>query len=334
MERTVFIFRIFFLTVCAVGGYFVAEASNEWSHWTGLSMGIVVGLLVILCDRLLKGISLRAFSSATFGLALGCILAQLLTASRVFQHASEDTQWIIYLAIYLVFGYLGMMLALRSNKDEFSLIIPYVRFRRADSRETPWVLDTSAVVDGRIADLVKSGFIEGTLSVPRYVLEEVQRLADSTEPNRRAKGRRAQDTMDALKKSDRIEFHVPEGELEAGEQVDAKLVHLSRLLNARLITTDYNLQKTAELQGIAALNINDLSKATRPVALPGEVLEVKLVKEGKDEGQAVGYLSDGTMIVVNAAKSHIGKLVHAEVASILQTTAGRLVFADLKHVQN
>ncbi len=177
MERTINIFRIFFLTACGVGGFYIVEAFSDWSHWVGTCLGLVAGLFVILIDRLLKGVSLRAFSSATFGLILGCGLGWLLTASRVFQHASEDAQWIIHLIIYMVFGYLGMMLALRSNKEEFSLIIPYVRFQSSDSRNTSWVVDTSAVVDGRVADLVRCGFIEGTVNVPRYVLEEVKRLA-------------------------------------------------------------------------------------------------------------------------------------------------------------
>jgi len=343
MERTVNIFRFFFLTACGVGGYYVADAFTDltvrhenwagWPHWVGFCLGMASGLMVILADRLLKGVSLRAFSSATFGLALGGILAWLLLASGIFQYTSKDAQWLIHLVVYLVFGYLGMMLALRSNKDEFTLIIPYVRFQSSDSRDTNWIVDSSAIIDGRIVDLVKSGFIEGTLSVPSYILEEVKRLADSSDSTRRAKGRRGQETLDELKASSLINFHVPEGGIEVGEEVDAKLVHAARLLGARIVTTDYNLQKIAELQGVKLLNVHELSKATRPLALPGEVIEVKLVKEGRDSGQAVGYLSDGTMIVVNMGKPHLGQLVQAEVASILQTPAGRMVFADLKHAK-
>jgi len=344
MERTINIFRALFLTACGVGGYYVAEAFTDllgkphgwsyWPQWVGFCLGLAAGLGVILADRLLQGVSLRAFSSATFGLMIGCLLAWLVTASRIFQYTGESTQWLIHLIVYLVAGYLGMMLALRSNKDEFSLIIPYVRFQRSDSRETNWLVDTSAIIDGRIIDLVKSSFVEGTISVPSYVLEEVKRLADSSDATRRAKGRRGQETLDALKASTLINFHVPEGTIENGEEVDAKLIHAALLMNARIITTDYNLQKIAELQGVKLLNIHELSKATRPLALPGEVLEVKLVKEGRDSGQAVGYLSDGTMIVVNMGKPHLGQIVQAEVSSILQTPAGRMVFADLKHAKN
>jgi uncharacterized protein YacL len=343
MDRTINIFRFFFLTACGVGGYYVADAfpgwadrppdRPDWPHWVGFCLGTISGLIIILADRLLKGVSLRAFSSATFGLALGGILAWLLLASRIFEYTGEEIRWLIHLTVYLVCGYLGMMLALRSNKDEFSLIIPYVRFQHSDSRETTWIVDTSAIIDGRIVDLVKSGFIEGTLSVPAYVLEEVKRLADSSDPTRRAKGRRGQETLDALKASALINFRIPEGGIENGE-VDAKLIHTARLLGARIITTDYNLQKIAEIQGVKLLNVHELSKATRPLALPGEVIEVKLVKEGKDSGQGVGYLSDGTMIVVNMGKPHLGQVVQAEVASILQTPAGRMVFADLKHAKN
>ena len=344
MERTINIFRVLFVTACGVGGYYVAEAFTDWlgkplgwsywPHWVGFCLGMAAGLMVILADRLLKGVSLRAFSSATFGLAIGCVLAWLVTASKIFQYTSESTQWLIHLIVYLVAGYLGMMLALRSNKDEFNLIIPYIRFQRSDSRETHWILDTSAIIDGRVVDLVKTRFIEGTLSVPPYVLEELKRLADSSDATRRAKGRRGQETLEALKSSPLINFHIPEGSLPEGGEVDAKLIHAARLLNARIITTDYNLQKIAELQGVKLLNVHELSNATRPLALPGEVIDVKLVKEGRDSGQAVGYLSDGTMIVVNMGKPHLGQVVQAEVASILQTPAGRMVFADLKHAKS
>src|SRR3954471_9022074 len=204
---TVNLLRLLFVTFCAAIG---ASVSTEMqgSLWNGLVVGIVAGLIIILVDRLLKGFSLRAFSSATFGLVLGLIFGNLLLASDVLHYQSETVQWMARLIVYSAFGYLGMMLAMRSNRDEFSLIIPYVRFTRETTQHEPLVVDTNIIIDGRIADLCATGFVSRTLIVPRFVLGELQTLADARDPLKRERGRRGLDLLNQLQRSRDIELTI------------------------------------------------------------------------------------------------------------------------------
>ena len=283
----------------------------------------------MLGDRLLKGITLRTFSSATFGLLLGLLFSRLLIASDVLRNTSEDTRWMVGLAVYATFGYIGMMLAIRSNRDEFSLIIPYVRFRQTAVQDAPLLVDTNIIIDGRIEELCLTGFLSGSLVVPRFVLEELQRLADSADPIKRERGRRGLDTLNQMQKSSELSITIHDSLSEVETPVDTRLVQLSKMLQARLLTNDGNLCKIARLQGVSVLNLHDLSNALRPSVSTGDELEIALVKEGRDAHQAVGYLPDGTMIVVNQARNQLGKTVNVTIAGTLQTTAGRLFFAEL-----
>jgi uncharacterized protein YacL len=295
----------------------------------GLLIGLLAGLIIVLIDRLLKGISLRAFSSATFGLLLGLIFANLLAASEVLRFQPETTQWVVRLIVYSTFAYLGMMLAMRSNRDEFSLIIPYVRFTRETMEHESLVLDTSVIIDGRIADLCATGFISRSLIVPRFVLSELQALADSQEPMKRDRGRRGLDILNQLQNSREIELTIHESEPGEGP-VDERLVRTAKLLQARLLTNDNALGQVARLQQVPTLNLNDLTRALRPAVAAGDELELQLVKEGREAHQAVGYLPDGSMIVVNHARAKIGTSAKIVVSSALQTAGGRLVFAELQ----
>ncbi len=330
MDRTLLLFRALFLTGCGVAGWYIAGINKTWTSapWFGSFLGLALGLFIVLIDRLLKGVSLRAFSSATLGLTLGFVLATLIWASQLFNYASEEVQWIIHLIVYLAFGYLGTMLALRSNRDEFSLIIPYIRFTRQEAHEQVTVLDTSSIIDGRIGDLCKSGFLEGTLVIPRFILDELQSLADSSDPNKRVRGRHGLDLLNDLKNNTPIEFKIYQTE-DSTEAVDAHLIRLARMLNARIATTDYNLGRVAELQKVRVFNIHLLANALRSSLLTGENLLLKLVREGKEPHQAIGFLPDGTMIVVNQARNLIGQEADVIVSGSIQTTAGRMIFADL-----
>lgn len=330
MEQTLLLFRTLFLTGCGVAGWYIARVVEGWANqpWLGAFLGLALGLCVILADRLMKGVSLRAFSSATFGLTLGCVLATLVLASGLFDNAHHDIQWVIRLVIYLVFGYLGTMLALRSNRDEFSLIIPYVRLMRSRPADTAWLLDTSAIVDGRIADLCKSGFIEGTLIVPRFVLRQLQDLGEGPDPARRQKGRRGLDLLNELRTLPNIEVSVHESD-DTTENDESRYLHLASLYQARLVTTNYNLGRVAELQKVRVLNVHQLAGALRFPLLTGEHLMLRLSREGKEAHQAVGFLADGTMLVVNHARELIGREVEVIVAGAIQTSAGRMVFAEL-----
>jgi uncharacterized protein YacL len=332
--RTVNLLRVLFVTFCATIGASVSAALQE-SAWPGLILGIVLGLVIVLIDRLLKGFSLRAFSSATFGLLLGMLFANLLFASDVLHYQPEITQWVARLIVYTTFAYLGMMLAMRSNRDEFSLIIPYVRFTRETTQHEPLVLDTNVIIDGRIADLCATGFLSRSLIVPRFVLGELQTLADSRDPIKRERGRRGLEILNQLQNSPDVELTIHESTGDDHDVgVDARLVRAAKVLQARLLTNDNALCQVARLQQVPALNLNDLVRALRPVVVVGDEIELSLVKEGREHHQAVGYLADGTMIVVNHARPQLGKTTTVIVSSALQTTAGRLIFAELKDGAN
>ena len=325
---TVNLLRVLFVTFCAAIGSLIS-GELQGRTMPGLLIGLLAGLIIVLIDRLLKGISLRAFSSATFGLLLGLIFANLLAASEVLRFQPETTQWVVRLIVYSTFAYLGMMLAMRSNRDEFSLIIPYVRFTRETMEHESLVLDTSVIIDGRIADLCATGFISRSLIVPRFVLSELQALADSREPMKRDRGRRGLDILNQLQNSREIELTIHESEPGEGP-VDERLVRTAKLLQARLLTNDNALGQVARLQQVPTLNLNDLTRALRPAVAAGNELELQLVKEGREAHQALGYLPDGTMIVVNHARAKIGTSAKIVVSSALQTAGGRLVFAELK----
>lgn len=326
---TLNLLRVLFVTFCAsIGGLVAVETHGN--ALPGIVIGVIFGLLVVLVDRLLKGFSLRAFSSATFGLLLGMLFANLLMASDILRYQSEMAQWAARLVVYCTFGYLGMMLAMRSNRDEFSLIIPYVRFARETTQHEPLIVDTNVIIDGRIADLCATGFLSRALIVPRFVLGELQTLADSRDPIKRERGRRGLEILNQLQQSREMELTIHDTTGDADLETDARLVRTAKLLQARLLTNDVALCQVARLQQVPALNLSDLSRALRPVVLAGDELELNLVKEGRDPHQAVGYLPDGTMIVVNQGRPHLGSSKTVVVSSALQTAAGRLVFAELK----
>jgi len=326
---TIDLLRALFVTFVTCIGLMIGETAVG-SAWAGALVGAAFALTVVLADRLLHGISLRVFSSATFGLLVGFLFSRLLLASEILRVAPPATQWIASLIVYATCGYIGMMLAIRSSRDEFALIIPYVRFRKANVQDEPLVVDSSVIIDGRLPDLCATGFVGTSLIVPRFVLDELQRLADSGDPLKRERGRAALDRLQQMQANQALSVTIHETEPEPEVPVDTRLVHLAKVLGARLLSNDSNLCAIARLQGTGTLNLHDLSRALRPVLAPGQELELTLVKEGRDPHQAVGYLPDGTMIIVNHARPHLGKSAMVTISSSLQTSAGRLFFAELK----
>src|SRR5947207_14308456 len=261
---TINLLRVLFITFCAAIGASISSAVTG-NLWTGLVLGLLLGLFVVLIDRLLKGVSLRLFSSATFGHLLGLIFANLLMASQILHYQSETMQWAVRLVVYAVFGYLGMMLAMRSSRDEFSLIIPYVRFARETTQNEPLVVDTNVIIDGRMADLCATGFLSRSLIVPRFILDELQLLADSHEPTKRERGRRGLEILNQLHRSAEIEVKVQDGTSEDADLgTDTRLVGIAKVLKARLLTNDHALSQVARLQRVAVLNLADLARALRP----------------------------------------------------------------------
>lgn len=329
------VIRILFLCLCTVGGYAVSQVRPEfvggaYSGPIGMIIGFGFGWLMIAIDEMLKGFSLRAFSATTFGLLLGTVVALLIDHSGLFENAADTTRWLIRLSLFLSFSYIGIVLAMRSNKEDFSLIIPYVRFAPQNKPDNLLLLDTSVVIDGRIADLVEANFVEGLIVVPRFVLKELQDIADSNDPVKRARGRRGLEMLNRLQRNPRNEVKIHDGDFPDEKEVDAKLIRLARNLKAKLFTNDYNLGKIAELQSVNYVNLHELAKSMRAILLPGESFSLRIVREGKDKGQGVGYMPDGTMVVVNHGQSAVGQQVDVQVQSLLQTGAGIIVFADLK----
>jgi uncharacterized protein YacL len=330
------IIRVLFLSLCTTAGYAVSQVSPEftgvnYSGVFGMLMGFGFGGLMIALDEMLKGFSLRAFSAITFGLLLGTVVALLIDrGSGLFENTEEKVRWLIRLGLFLGFSYIGIVLAMRSNKEDFSLIIPYVRFRQQSQQDNLLLLDTSVIIDGRIADLIEAHIFEGLIVVPRFVLKEIQQIADSSDPIKRERGRRGLEMLNRIQRNTNIEVRIHEGDFPDEKEVDAKLVHLARNLNARLFTNDYNLAKVAELLKVSCVNLHEVAQHLKTILIPGEILRLKIVREGKDKGQGVGYMPDGTMVVINNGQSRIGQQVEVEIKSLLQTGAGVIIFANIK----
>jgi uncharacterized protein YacL len=335
---TIWVIRILFLFLCTIGGFAVSQvhpsfAGVSFSSVFGCLIGFGFGGLMIAIDEMLKGFSLRAFSATTFGLFLGTVVAMMVDQSGLFTNGddpNDPTRRLIRISLFLSFGYIGMVLAMRSNKEDFSLIIPYVRFTRQAKADNLLLLDTSAIIDGRIADLIESNFLEGMIVVPRFVLRELQQIADSTDTIKRGRGRRGLEILNRIQRNVRNEVRIHDADFPDESGVDAKLMRLARNLNARIYTTDYNLVKIAELQSISCVNLSEVARCLRVILLPGEMLSLRIVREGKEKNQGIGYLPDGTMVVVNNAQPHIGHQIEAQVQTTHQTGAGIIVFAELR----
>ncbi len=329
MNRTLLPIRIVFITLCAAAGWLVCYSVQEWDEYRiiGVFVGMLIGVLVVLVDLMLKGFSLRGLSALTFGLAVGSVISYLLGTSPLFIRGDEQIVYLSRLTLFIVVTYVCTVIALR-GKDEFNLVIPYVRFVPHEVDSPVVVVDTSALIDGRIARICETGFLSGALIIPRFVLEELQRVADSTELGKQARGRRGLEVLAALRRIKQLDLRIHESEAKS-EEVEAKLVFLAQAMKAKLLTTDYNLAKMAEFHGVPWLNLNALAKSIRRELLVGETIEIDLVKTGREEHQGVGYIEDGSMVVVEEARAMVGSRVTARITSILPSAGGKLIFARL-----
>lgn len=338
--RSVNTARLVYLLICELAGAAIANhVGGPDRIWVGIVGGLVVAAFFILVESLMKQFTLRGFSNATVGLLIGVLCAWLLSKGVVsllettLSGKVEQIDGIIlavHVSLYASLGFLGAVLALRSAGDDFSLLIPYVRFHKESTPGPPLLMDAHVITDSRLHGVLNAGFIEGNLIIPRFVLEELHIMANSPSTSRRARGQRGLDILERLQKNDSFRITIHDSEADRGSDThDARLMHSCRLLSARLLTTDENLTKAARLQGITVLNINDLNQALKPKIAVGERIRLPLVRAGKDEHQAVGYLPDGSMIVVNNAASKINTTQDVIVISTLETEAGTMVFAEL-----
>jgi uncharacterized protein YacL len=315
--------RILFVLASILVGYFTTSHILE-----GFIIGTVASGFIILLESLMRRVSVRGLSSTVFGLILGLIMAKLVGDAFSVAQIPAEILANIRLILTLLFCYFGTLIGLR-GKDEFNIIIPYVRLRRQDQAEEVTVVDTSAIIDGRIQDILKTKFLEGKIVIPRFVLKELQQIADSTDPIKRQRGRRGLEILNTVQKEFGLNLSLNEEEFPEVKEVDAKLVKLALLLQAKILTVDFNLNHVASFQGVKVLNMNELANALKPVVFPGEQMQIKLLKEGKEYNQGVGYLDDGTMVVVEEGRKLIGQEIKVVVTSVLQTPAGRMIFTKI-----
>lgn len=291
--------------------------------------------LTVFLEQYLQRTPTHDLVMGSVGLIIGLIIANLMGSILSYMGLFGKVIWLL---VTLLLSYLGLSIGIKKREDLLGLFASFPKFGRdraakSDSRNAQCkILDTSVIIDGRIADLCESGFIEGTLIIPSFVIEELRHIADSSDLLKRNRGRRGLDILNKMRKrlDIKVQIYDQNRGLENIPEVDSKLVKLCQKLNAKIITNDYNLNKVAELQGVKVLNINELANAIKPVVLPGEEMVVQIVKDGKEMGQGVAYLDDGTMIVVEGGKRYMNQTIYVLVTSVLQTAAGRMIFAKPK----
>lgn len=328
------------------GGPAYGEMLRSGSYYANVALGALIGLAAATmlagpAIRWMQQGSERAASIPTIDLAAGGLglLAGLALSALLYPALAglPGTGMLMPAVMTLLFGYMGMRIGL-SKKEElgsgFRMLMESRRMPAAEETEPRHeenkILDTSVIIDGRIADICKTGFIEGTLVIPEFVLEELQHIADSSDLLKRNRGRRGLDILNKIQKELDVKVLIYEGDFDEIGEVDSKLVKLAKALRGKVVTNDFNLNKVCELQGVSVLNINDLANAVKPVVLPGEEIVVQVIKDGKEHGQGVAYLDDGTMIVVEGGRDFIGTTMEVLVTSVLQTSAGRMIFAKPK----
>ena len=296
----------------------------------GAVIGVVVGASILAVEQRLQTVPLAVALWGGVGLVLSLVIAGLIGLLTGLVGSSQHSVFSLLatLLIFLGVPYWGLGMGIRFAKEGWG--VSDQASERAGQVGKMKLLDTSVIIDGRIADLCETGFIEGTLIVPHFILQELQHISDSSDGLKRARGRRGLDILNVLQKMTNIQVKLVEDDFPHVKEVDTKLIELGKQMNGKVLTNDFNLNKVAGIQGVEVLNINDLCNALKPVVLPGETIRVFVLKEGKESGQGVAYLDDGTMVVVDHARLSIGKNVDVIVTSVLQTSAGRMIFTRLR----
>jgi len=324
----VFIIRVLFLLAMAAGGYAFGQAIGEGNELWGMIGFMAVAAVIIILDMVFRRKNISVISAVFFGLIVGlCVTALLGLVVDMYPSVPGPVRDVIKMVIAVLASYLAVSLILQT-KDDFRFLIPYIEFAKQRKGGRPLLLDTSVIIDGRIADIAETRFVDSPIIVPRFILRELQTIADSADKLKRDRGRRGLDVLNRLQSIPGVDITIEDapGQPAPGDGVDQMLVHLASQCSGRIVTIDYNLSKVATLSGVEVLNINDLANALKSAVIPGEALEVNVLRPGQEEGQGVGYLDDGTMVVVEDGKEHIGKAASITVTNVIQKSAGRIIF--------
>ena len=317
------LFRLFIIGCITAAGYFFPLF--RLPRWAGAAIAFIIGGIIMYLETRIRRTQFKVIWSSTIGTYAGVFLGWSLGA--IYKNITDDAPSALFIRIFflIIMPYIGFLVGVQ--KSEWLDPAHLFRFFKEKSIGRSYkLLDTSVIIDGRITDLCDTGFIEGTLVIPQFVLKELQFIADSSDGLKRQRGRRGLDVLNHLQKSSQISVVIWEMDFPEIRDVDSKLIELARQLDAKIVTNDVNLNKVAKLRGISVLNINELANALRPVVLPGESMRVFILKEGKEKDQGVGYLDDGTMVVVDNSRRMIGQNVDITVTSVLQTTVGKMIF--------
>lgn len=319
--------RLLFVLICCGTGYALWDAARGRGPW-GAFQGFLLAVLVFALEFLIRKVAVRDLVAGLVGLFGGLLLAVLVSAPVLYFMEPGLSKILVVTAVFLIFSYLGIILAIK-KRDELLFWRSRKVFFAESTQPGEKILDTSVIIDGRIGDLVQTKFLEGRFLLPRFILTELQQIADSPDPLKRNRGRRGLEVLREIQKA-KIPVEILSEDISEYSDVDEKLVELAKRRGAKILTTDFNLNKVAELQGVEVLNVNDLAGALKTVVLPGEELTVKVVREGKEPHQGLAYLEDGTMIVVDQGRQAIHQTIPVVITSVLQTSAGRMIFAKKK----
>jgi uncharacterized protein YacL len=338
MKLSIWVVRVVFVVLTVIVAVYMArqifpapelqQSRPVYDLWAALA-GLAAAALILVLDIVFQKKSVAVIVAICLGLIAGTLFEVLVThviglsglAARI---DKELWPW-IEISILVLLCYVAISITLQTRED-FRFVIPYVKFSQEGGEATPFVLDTSVIIDGRIADIADTGVMDNTLVVPRFVLNELQGIADSADRLKRNRGRRGLDVLNRLQKCPRLAVEIRDMFTESAESVDTKLIRMAKAIKGRVVTNDFNLNKIAQLQDVEVVNINDLAQALRPVVLPGEDMEVKIIRPGEEAGQGVGYLEDGTMVVVEQGRDLIGQKIPVTVNNVYQTSAGRMIF--------
>lgn len=335
--------RALLVLFASASGYFIVyEIVGTKLAIIGLISGLLISILALLFEDRVKKTPLRIVLGGAIGLIIGLIVANLLTYPVMLNFKDRYVELAVYLLTNIIIGYIGLSIGMKKgdefNSEWFASIFANRGSDKGSSDKAsvkapatpPLIVDTSVIIDGRIAEVCETGFLEGSLIVPQFVLQELQYIADSGDPIKRARGKRGLDVLKQIQSNKKTPVEITDRDFHEIREVDSKLVALAKEIEGRIITNDANLNKVAELHGVKVLNLNKLATAMKPVVLPGEVLNILVLKEGKEHGQGVGYLEDGTMVVIDNGKDSIGKAIDVNITSVLQTTGGRMIFSKAK----